>query len=159
MLGINCTGVSKIFRFVDKFFQVIWIVIRRLCLQPLLTVGVVMAVLAACLPKEKLGVSFIITFIVLILLAIVYAIIGIIVGVVAYIREGKKKTKKKKVEVGVDEILSGTVKGGATYYRVAQNPKYVMAEYPDRYELYYDDDGELKFVKVTLKTKEREDND
>jgi len=156
MLRINCFGLSKVIGCVDKFFQVVWIIIRRLCLQPLLTVAVLMAVLAACLPDDKVGEKFFITFAVLFGICLVYAIIGVIVGVTAYIRSGKKKSKKK-VEVAVEDIITASVNGGATYYRVAQNPKYVMAEYPDRRELYYDDDGELKFVKVILKTKEREE--
>jgi hypothetical protein len=37
------------------------------------------------------------------------------------------------------------------YYRVAQNPKYVMAEYSDRVELFYDSPRGLKYVRTDYK--------
>ena len=40
-----------------------------------------------------------------------------------------------------------------TYYRVAQNPKYVMAEYADRVELYYETPRGLKYVRTDYKTR------
>ena len=39
------------------------------------------------------------------------------------------------------------------YYRVAQNPKYVMAEYVDRVELYYETPRGLKYVRTDYKTR------
>ncbi len=39
------------------------------------------------------------------------------------------------------------------YYRVAQNPKYVMAEYSDRVELYYETPRGLKYVRTDYKTR------
>ena len=38
------------------------------------------------------------------------------------------------------------------YYRVRQNPKYVMAEYPDRYELFYERSaGDWQYVRTDYK--------
>lgn len=37
------------------------------------------------------------------------------------------------------------------YFRVAQNPKYVMAEYSDRVELFYDSPRGLKYVRTDYK--------
>ncbi len=39
------------------------------------------------------------------------------------------------------------------YFRVAQNPKYVMAEYADRVELYYETPRGLKYVRTDYKTR------
>ena len=54
----------------------------------------------------------------------------------------------------MEDVAQAIGSDDPVYYRVAQNPRYVVAEYKDRNELYYDDDGELKFVKMTLKNNE-----
>ena len=38
------------------------------------------------------------------------------------------------------------------YYRVSQNPKYVMAEYDDRYELFYEGKDGLKYIRTDYKS-------
>ena len=37
------------------------------------------------------------------------------------------------------------------YYRVAQNDKYIMAEYPDRYELFYDTGAGMRYIRTDYK--------
>ena len=37
------------------------------------------------------------------------------------------------------------------YYRVKQNPKYVMAEFRDRFELYLETDGSLQYIRTDYK--------
>ncbi len=37
------------------------------------------------------------------------------------------------------------------YYRVKQNPKYVMAEFHDRFELYLETDGSLQYIRTDYK--------
>lgn len=37
------------------------------------------------------------------------------------------------------------------YYRVRQNPKYVMAEFADRYELYLETNGSLQYIRTDYK--------
>ena len=37
------------------------------------------------------------------------------------------------------------------YYRVRQNPKYVMAEFSDRYELYLETSGSLQYIRTDYK--------
>jgi hypothetical protein len=54
----------------------------------------------------------------------------------------------------MEDIAEAMNSNEPVYYRVAQNPQYIVAEYSDRNELYYDDNGEMKFVKMTLKKKE-----
>ena len=38
-----------------------------------------------------------------------------------------------------------------SYYRVNQNPRYIVAEFPDRYELYYEEDNGMKYVRTDYK--------
>jgi len=144
---------------VDKFFQAVWTVIRRLNLQPLLTVGVVWLALCAFLPEEYFTKAFHIVFIVLGGLCVLYAIAATCYSIAVYLKEKKDKpAKRRKKSVTLPDELTRTASQDApVYYRVAQNPKYVMAEYKDRYELYYDDDGEYTFVKSTLKNREDKD--
>ncbi len=170
-------GFGTAVLFVEKFFNAVWIVICRLCLQPLLTVGLIWLFLAAFLPDEKMTMELIIVFVVLMGLAAGYAVAATARNVWLYLKNGASRRKDKPSEEeealpqkrkksspppqAVEEetvIKQAELKiSTATeplYYRVAQNPKYVMAEYPDRYELYYDDGGKLKFVKVNIKNQE-----
>ena len=45
------------------------------------------------------------------------------------------------------------------YYRVSQNPKYVMAEYNDRYELFYESENGLKYIRTDYKNNSEEYNE
>ncbi|MBQ7164613.1 MAG: hypothetical protein IJU84_10235 [Clostridia bacterium] len=155
MIKVACFGIGKFTGFIDKFFQAVWTVIRRLNLQLLLTVAVVWLIVAAF---GGMTFGVLIVFTVLAGLALAYAIIATAYNLVKYIREAPAEKSKKKPSVK-DIPEDGKTENGPVYYRVAQNPRYVMAEYPDRYELYFDNDGELELVKITLRTGENEKDD
>ncbi len=157
MLKIANFGFGTVVKFVENFFQSVWIVIRSLCLQPLLTIGLVWLILIAFLPGEKITSTFITVFLILAGMGLIYAILGTAYKIIAYIKSTpSRKRKKKKTVVSVSEVTEEDRRGKPMYFRVKQNPKYVMAEYPDRYELYYDDDGDLKLVQVKQKEQEEQ---
>lgn len=156
MLKIKTFGFGRFVKGVDGFFGGIWMVISRLSLYPLLAVGLIWLILSNFLPEEKITEKFNIVFFVLACVCVAYAFCATVYNVVNYLKtskNGKKRTDKTK-EITMDDVAQAIVSDEPTYYRVAQNPKYVVAEYRDRNELYYDDDGELKFVKMSLKNKE-----
>ena len=151
-----CFGVGSVVKIIDSFFQFIWNVIRTLNLQLLLTVCAVWFIFAFVLPGDSLTSAFWVTFAVLAGISAAYAIAATLYNFFKYLSEAPKKTKKSEpVEISIKEV---TGEDKPTYFRVAQNPKYVMAEYPDRFELYYDNDGDLQFVKITPKQKEFTEN-
>jgi hypothetical protein len=45
------------------------------------------------------------------------------------------------------------------YYRVSQNPQYIMAEYNDRYELFYEGKNGLKYIRTDYKNNGEEYNE
>lgn len=160
MIRVCCFGFKGIYNFVDSFFQAIWVVVRRLCLQPLLLVGVCWVCFLALADNAKANSEINLLFAILTGLSFAYAVAATLYNVLIFVKETKSQPKQKKQRiVSVAEITSNQVGEKPSYYRVAQNPQYVMAEYSDRYELYYDDGDKLKFVKVTLKENENKAND
>lgn len=156
MIKTVCFGFSNVVKIVDAFFQFLWNVIRALNIHLALSICLIWFVLANVLPESALNMSFWTVFTVLISVAIAYAIVATLYSFFKFLKERPAQKKEKKpIVVSVNEVMG---EGKPVYYRVAQNPKYVMAEYPDRYELFYDDNGELKFVKVTPKPQQDENN-
>ena len=156
MQKIKFFGFGSFVGLIDGIFGGIWKVISRLSLHPLLTVGAVWLILSRFLPEEKTSGSFNTVFIVLACVCVFYAVCATIYNVARYIKNAKstKKNKKRSKEISMEDVAQAIGSDDPVYYRVAQNPRYVVAEYKDRNELYYDDDGELKFVKMTLKNNE-----
>ena len=156
MIKPICFGFGSAVKIIDSFFQFIWNIIRTLNIQLLLTVCALWFILANVLPAKALTSAFWVTFAVLAGISAAYAIAATLYSFVCYLRDSSKKPKKTEpVEISIKDV---TEEQKPIYYRVAQNPKYVMAEYPDRYELYYDNNGELQFVKITPKQKDNPNN-
>ena len=68
----------------------------------------------------------------------------------------KKETEEKKEgffsEKRFDTAYSPYIaEEKPRYFRIKSNPKYVMAEFSDRYELYYEDNGQLKKIRTDYK--------
>lgn len=57
---------------------------------------------------------------------------------------------QKKAEKSASVLAPQTEK--PTYYRVTQNPNYIMAEFSDRYELYYEYRSKLKHYRTDYKS-------
>lgn len=70
--------------------------------------------------------------------------------------DGEKKIERESNEPKEEKTSSPnqTEEGKPKYYRVKQNPQYVMAEYSDRYELYYRTESGLKKVRTDYKENE-----
>ena len=148
MIKVACFGLGKLSGFIDKFYQTVWTVIRKLNLQPMFTVAVVWLAVVAF---SKVTVTVFTVFAVLVGLSLIYAVAATVYGIVKFLKEAPKK-KQGRARQRVNDIPdSGITDGGPVYYRVMQNPRYVMAEYPDRYELYFDNNGDLELVKVNLR--------
>ncbi|MBQ9514358.1 MAG: hypothetical protein IJR66_05250 [Clostridia bacterium] len=63
---------------------------------------------------------------------------------------GKEDAQPKKAEE--DVIIKEDIKEEKPkYYKVSQNPNYIMAEYSDRYELYYKSVHGLKKIRTDYK--------
>ncbi|MBP5307537.1 MAG: hypothetical protein J6Z34_00180 [Clostridia bacterium] len=149
MIKIACFGFVKFAELTDKFFQAVWTVIRKLNLQPLLTVAV------AWLVTVALGGSSVTALTVFVILAGIAAAYAVAATAYNFVRFLKEAPARKARERNVKDIPDdGKTENGPVYYRVAQNPRYVMAEYPDRFELYFDNEGDLELIKVTLKNRE-----
>ncbi len=95
-------------------------------------------------------------FYVAVIFSIVYAIFTTIKKLLGI--GGKKVSKSKGVHIVDEEKNSSNidVDGEDTidypkYYKVKQNPAYVMAEYNDRYELYLKTKDGLKLVRTDYK--------
>ena len=157
MLYAPCFGLGGAVRFIDKFFRALCRVIEKLSLQPLLAVLAVWLILLALLPEKKITLAFIIIFLVLMGLALVYAIVATTYKILIYISESPSRRKERRVRAETFEE-SEVERETPSYYRVTQNPDYVMAEYSDRYELYYDDGGKLKYIKTTFKRRGTNDD-
>jgi len=68
------------------------------------------------------------------------------------VKPGKKpKGKEDKPNEQESESPKPNVPEKPVYYKVKQNPNYVMAEYSDRYELYKIVEGQLEFIRTDLK--------
>ena len=106
----------------------------------------------------------------IIALTIIYAIIKTLSVILGFDRR-KKNKKKNTAEIVNKEPKKNKVKDNQPiieevkevekieeknidkpkYFRVKQNPKYVMAEYIDRYELFYDTGNGYKYVRTDYK--------
>ena len=152
MLLPGCRGFGKAVQTVDKIFQGVCGLIRSLSLQFLLTVGTVWLILYACIGKESVTPVFTTVFIVLMCIALAYALAATAYNVVHSVKNsGKSGKKKDKTELSLREIEESITGTRPNLYRVKQNPSYVMAEYPDRYELFYDGEKGLEYVKTLYK--------
>ena len=75
------------------------------------------------------------------------------------VKSPKEKENKQAIEYNEEiPVKSKLTEHTATkksdkpyYFRVSQNPKYLMAEYEDRYELYYEGKDGLKFIRTDFK--------
>lgn len=86
---------------------------------------------------------------------LVYAVVRTVTGILGIGGKRKKKSTAEIVETAPAEEKPAPAEEIApqrpTYFRVRQNPEYVMAEYPDKYELYRDTGKGLEYVRTDYK--------
>lgn len=160
MIFIKSRGVIGIFKKVIKaIFRAIYAVINVLGLQALLftlLVGMVLYV-SDVIPENK---TVLIILAVAIVLSIVFAVWLTIHRISKTVKKDKTPVKIitpvdfnsepeiNKIEEGENVAL--TVEK-PRYFKVKENPNYVMAEYSDRYELFLITKDGLKKVRVDYK--------
>ncbi len=140
-------------------FGVLYKLIALLNLQLTLLLLLIGAVLYLTGVFEQ-GQTFLTLYQVLLVISAVYAIINTIKRLLGI----EKKVKRSKGAQIVDsqvqtekaqELISTPVQieqqQKPVYYRVKQNPEYVMAEYGDRYELFRITDGQMKKIRTDYK--------
>ncbi|MBQ8427100.1 MAG: hypothetical protein IJX16_05015 [Clostridia bacterium] len=157
-----------IWKTVKVFFTVIYSILSFFNLHFTLLVGLIGVVLyfTGALDNNR---AVLIIFCIILILTIVYAVIASIkkllgldkkvkrskgVQIVPETEENRRapdsadKIQQDFVEEQVATVQVETPK----YFRVKQNPSYLMAEYSDRYELYKIENGALKKVRTDYKT-------
>ena len=97
----------------------------------------------------------------LVVLSAVYAVIATIKSLLGLDKKVKKSkgaqivsaqnVKEVDGEQQSQSIMQQTQTEKAVYFRVKQNPEYVMAEYADRYELFRSANGKLVKVRTDYK--------
>ena len=107
--------------------------------------------------------TFLLIYQLVLISSVVYALITTVRKLLGLNKDKKEKVKRSKGAQIVSEeqkqdeqpqVVAMPVQSVAetpTYYRVKQNPEYVMAEYMDRYELFKIVDGKLKKVRTDYK--------
>ena len=142
-------------------FGVIYKLIALLNLQLTLLLLLIGAVLYLTGVFEQ-GQTFLTLYQVLLVISAVYAVINTIKQLLGI----EKKVKRSKGAQIIDSqvqtekleqpIIAPThtqiePQQKPVYYRVKQNPEYVMAEYGDRYELFRITDGQIKKIRTDYK--------
>ncbi len=142
-------------------FGVLYKLIALLNLQLTLLLLLIGAVLYLTGVFEQ-GKTFLTLYQVLLVISAVYAVISTIKQLLGI----EKKVKRSKGAQIIDSqvqtekleqpIIAPThtqiePQQKPVYYRVKQNPEYVMAEYGDRYELFRVTDGQMKKIRTDYK--------
>ena len=101
--------------------------------------------------------TFTLVYKLILIFSVVYAVVATLRGLLGLNKNVKKskgaqivKTDKPKNDDAPAQAEQGQ-KETPVYFRVKQNPEYVMAEYSDRYELFRIVDGGLKKIRVDYK--------
>lgn len=149
-------------KLIKKIFAIIYKVIAFLNLQPALMVVLVGGVLYFTGVYDRVE-----TLKIILQVAFIFsAIYAIVVTACNLLGLGKKRIKRSKGAQIVSEVHSeeqpvATVQSvqqtpvkevsAPVYYKVKQNPNYIMAEYADRYELYLNQNGKLVKIRTDIK--------
>lgn len=158
------------FDFFKTIFSFLYKLLALLNLQPALFVALIGAVLYFTGVMNDYPVVLIL-FQVLLVFSAIYAIVATIRKLLGLDKRVKKskgmqivggaaESENKKEQAVNNQTLSGQtvasmqevlVDNAPRYFRVKQNPDYVMAEYADRYELFLITDGGLKKIRTDYK--------
>lgn len=165
IFGIIKTIFSAVFGVVNKILSIF-------NLQPtalLLLIGVVLYFTGVFDQSPAL----LVIFELLVIISVVYAVIATIKRLLGLDKKVKRSkgaqivSQDDKIEKVEEQPVIHVTTGGTSsaieqvvalekpvYFRVKQNPEYVMAEYKDRYELFKIVNGSLKKIRVDYKNGE-----
>lgn len=154
--GVIKTIIKAVFGVVNKLLSF-------LNLQPTLLLVLIGVVLYFTGTFDK-SPAFKIIYELLIVVSIVYAVIATIkklLGLENKVKRSKgaqivsgETESKEQVSDQTVAVAQPVKEEKPVYFRVKQNPEYVMAEYTDKYELYKIVDGQLKKVRTDYKNGE-----
>lgn len=157
-----------IWKTIKVFFTVIYSIFSFFNLQFALLIGLIGTVLYFTGTFEK-NRAVLIIFTLILVLSIIYAVVKSIrklLGIDKKVKRskgvqivGENQAENKETNEGVEEkIIEQNVQNNSQdqneqpkYYKVKQNPSFIMAEYSDRYELFKIEDGKLKKVRTDFK--------
>ena len=140
-------------------FGVLYKLIALLNLQLTLLLLLIGAVLYLTGVFEQ-GQTFLTLYQVLLVISAVYAVISTIkqlLGIEKKVKRSKgaqiidSQVQTEKLEQPIIVPTQIEPQQKPVYYRVKQNPEYVMAEYGDRYELFRVTDGQMKKIRTDYK--------
>ena len=143
-------GIIK--KIVGGTFKVIYSILEFLHLQLTLlcvTLGVLLEIAFGIVLKNDFTLK---VFHIIIAVTLVYAVIRTVAKLLGLDKKKKKASTAEIVEVKQEEpALLPSEEEKPVYYRVKQNPQYVMAEFSDRYELFLDTKDSLKYIRTDYK--------
>ena len=155
-------GIIK--KFISMVFTVVYKILSVFHLQLTLLVLLIGAVLflTGALNKNP---TVLLVFQIILICSIVHAIISTLKGMLGIKKKPKKSKGAQILDTDGDKKENETVKNTEnaverqvqveqdtpTYFRVKQNPEYVMAEYKDRYELFRITKDGLKRIRTDYK--------
>lgn len=98
------------------------------------------------------GTTLYLAFQILLVTSIVFSVLVSVYKMIKPKNKPKEQEEKPQVidaeKVKEKPMKQKKQKEVAKYYRVSQNPRYVMAEYSDRVVLYYQKDNKLKLIRT-----------
>ncbi len=151
--------IGLVTRIITGILKFIYRLIALLNLQLTLLIGLIGLIIFLCGGFDDNGIA-VTVLCVAVAISIVYAVIATVKKLLGF---DKKKSKKRERSVpqivksdnefkisqtsdNINEIVQAP-----KYFRVKQNSNYIMAEYHDRYELFYVQNGKMKKIRTDYK--------
>ena len=160
--------VGVVWKIIKMFFTVVYSVLSFFSLHYTLLLALIGVVLhfTGTLEANR---AVLVVYALLLVLSIVYAVVASIKKLLGLDKHIKKKKGVHIVEnptvenaqppnfspqcsqQGYEQSPVNTVSETPKYYRVRQNPNFIMAEYSNRYELFVIENGTLKKIRTDYK--------
>ncbi len=161
--------------FFTALFTVIYKIISVFRLQPLLfciVAGALAEIAFGWIGGSETGFAL---FHLALCLCVAYAVVSVVYRILRPVRKGKREKRRFSAQIvgegsapekeprradaaeeraaGNEPPLRENAEERPRYYRVRQNPAYVMAEFSDRVELYREEGGRLQYVRTDYKNR------
>lgn len=156
VVGIIKKIVTAVAKIIYKILSLFHLEFTLLCV----VLGCVLEIANGTVSKSK---TSLIVFHAILAATVVYAFLRTL-GIGKRPKSEKKERKEKQtapdeeqtkqieeVERSFNENVALKIEEQPKYFRVKQNPKYVMAEYTDRYELFLDTGSGYEYVRTDYK--------
>lgn len=150
VFGIIKSIITGCFRVVEKICSLFNLQYTLL----VLAVGAVLFITGAMSKNGTVATIFIAALILSVVLAVFLTVKKILPKSKKDDVEDKTQPQPTSEPVPIEEKqvhLANNVEEVPKYYRVKQNPNYIMAEYSDKYVLFLAQKGELKYIRTDYK--------